>query len=278
VAFVALLVVFFSLLALLALLYPLVGPASKRRTYPALALDRVDAGRAEALLGVGGLEPTSPERLESLLQQQAELPAVRLRGRVGHVGGDVVGGGDDGDVAAHVGGLIMADGWAAGEKVVARLFAGHAFVLRGSEGQPLTAVALESPPLLVGSYGGGAPPLPGLDADEEPGANEELDADEELGADLRRWLADRSHDAIALRQLRDGGRWLQLEEGQEVELVATRGQVIHDVDGAMVAGRRLVAGGGEGEQQAGGPYRQDGVRRGLLLTSTPEDPVLVRVL
>ena len=249
VGFVGLLLVFFSLLAVLALLYPLVGPASRRKTAPALALNDLDAARAEAALGAEGLELTTAARLESLLRSPGEVQAaVRVRGRVRAA-----------SRAGSQGDPLLLDGWVEGEAVVARLFCGSALALEAGEGAPPVLLDLQAPPLLVGRYAGGAPSLSLPDEQRE---------------ELAAWLHKRSDGAVELARLLDSGSWLQLVAGQEIELIAARAEVIPDLGAASVAGRRLLL-----EQPEGGaPYRRDDARRGLLLTCMSGAPVVLRIL
>jgi hypothetical protein len=251
VGFIALLLIFFTLLAVLALLYPLVGPASQRKTSPTLALGDLDAARAEAeaALGAEGLELTTAARLEALLRSPGAVQAaVRVRGKVRAA-----------TRSSSAGDPLLLDGWVEGDAVVARLFCGSALALEAGEGAAPVVLDLQAPPLLVGRYTGGAPSLPLPDEQREK---------------LASWLNKRSEGVVELARLLDSGSWLRLEAGQEVELVATQTEVLQDLGAASVAGRRLLLDQPEG----GAPYRRDDARRGLLVTCTPKAPVLLRIL
>lgn len=243
VGFVGLVVAFFLLLAILVLLFPLVGPRSARRVAPALSLD-TDLAGALGPLGLSSLRAQAPAELADLCQSAAPgqmTPPLRLRGRVRADGAPV-----------------LADRWLTRRDTAARLLAGRPFALE-QDGPPVV-VDPGAWVLLVDRYRGGPSPL-ALPAGVA----------EELG----RWTSRNSDGTITLEALMDEGPLAQILDGSELEIVAPAGgRVVENIDELVVAGRRVTV----DESSGGSPYRADRVRRGLLLSGEHAHPLVLRVL
>jgi len=293
VGFVGLALLFFFILAVLVLMFPIVGPRSRRRIYPDLQLDRREMAQALRQLSLGDLPETTTEQL---VQQLESTPPgertgpLRLRGRARAAGDQdsARGGGpplECGPSAREKHEDLMSEWWLAGDQSAVRLVTASTFAL-AIDG-PQVVVDPSQGPWLLARHDARLD-LPEL----EPG----------LKRDLEQWMTQNTN--LPLERLVSKGQAARLPAGAEVEIVAPGGaEVVENIDELVVAGRRLDLGGEAAALRAGpanapsellvsdrgmparrvpatgrrAPYRRDQVARGLLLRGTYDAPLVIRV-
>lgn len=249
-AFVALVVVFFSLFALLFLLYPFVGPPSKRKPVPRLRLHEAgDLDDAAERAGYDRVAPTTSHLLAELCEPDAvEREPVLLRGRVMPTARQ-----EDGDA-------VLRDCWLQKDDTVMRLLAGGSFTVC-AEGAPPVVVSLEGCLHLVLAGEFNTTGLGQLDAYE-------------LGKQ-EAWLRDRA-DGMSVVDLAASGRCCTLRVGDEVELLGGRYSPIPSIEDHTARGRRLSP-RDQDNRPEGSPYRGDGGARGLELRSDEGAPLVIAI-
>ena len=234
VGFCALAVTFFTLLSVLALLYVVVGPRSRRAAHLELHLDGSleDALRAARL---GTVPVASPQALDRALGGKRPGGALRVRGRVGRYSAA-----EGSDPA------VLRDAWHKGDPEVCRVLSGRPFALFC--GEQLLVVDPRGQPLLVGDYQPGfAPPAP--------------DPDSRTRAEG--WLPKASW-----RDLVENGPGLRLDVGDEVELVAPPSAVSPAICSALPDAYGEVARAAVKQRGGSLPVRC------LVLRGRPEEPLI----
>lgn len=250
VAFVMLLVLFFSVFALVFVLYPLAGPPSRRTLWPALDLPRPER-LEQALVKVGyqDVKPTSLDQLASLGQElgaQSELP-LRVTGRIVGLRGQ------------RPGEPVARQCWLERQQQVARLLALGVFGVQVEEQLLVLDPELgdASGLYLLGRSGPSVgPPLPPC---------KQLDRHDQ-------WLRQQSEPGLSIDALAaaDG---CTLVVGDEIELVAGDHRAEHRLADLTLGGRPLEL----PPEVAAAPYR-DGAHGGLVLSGDARRPLILRKL
>ena len=245
VAFVGLVVLFFSVLALLMLLYAVAGPPSRRTPVPRLRLpEAYDLGAALERAGYQPLEDTAPHLLAERCEPEAEEgEPIRVRGRV-------VGNTDQGE-----GDVVLRDCWLGLDGQVARVLVGSNFAVVRA-GHPPVVVALDRAIHLV---------LVGPFRDTGGAAFAHLPAQD-------RWLKARA-GGLTTEAVDSGGQQCTLHVGDVVELVAGRYSPIRSMDDYTASGQRLALGSGARDPK--NPYRGDTPTRGLEVGSDEGAPMII---
>jgi len=248
--FVILVVLFFGLLALLGLLFPLVGPRSKRKSNLKFDLEGADLDRGLAWMKLRRLKPTPAARLRALCSTRApkKQKPIRLRGRLHLCTRDTL-----------PDGLLLSESWVEQDQHIARLMAGRLFVLMEPDQPPVVIVA-EIGCWLVGRRNHG--PV-------------SFELGEQARHRVQNWLQRKSGDLIPLEAFSEG-QGLALLPGDEVEVIASRYEAVPDMDTLVLHGHKVIL--PEPDSAADSPYRSMSVQPGLLLRGHPSAPLIIRTL
>ena len=244
VGFVGLLVLFFSLFAGLFLLYPMVGPPSRRKRNPVLELPGPgDLEQAATLAGYQLMEPTRARQLEGHCEPGAEQwESLRISGRIA------------GRAGLQHGQVVLRDCWVQHREQVVRLLVGSSFAVVRQGYAPVVVDLQQATQLvLAGRFEPGDATPQGLDA----GALEPH----------QKWLEQHA-PGLELSKLQ--GTRCCLTVGDEVELIGARYRPVPSMEQLLVRGRSLAL-----DQAGGSPYRGDRLQRGLRMGSDQGHPLVI---
>jgi hypothetical protein len=250
IGYVVLLIVFFSALALFLFLFALTHRASAEPPPPSLDLQGTTPDRALRAVGLSHASRSGAAEVAKLCERgeaDSSRP-LRVRGRVRPWGSREP--------------EVLQEMWATAESDALRLVQACAMLLELEKGAPPVVVQVLAPPVIVSG-----------NRQRGDGTALLLGTDHTLIARLTSWVREASGGALSLDSLSQAST-LILRAGAEVEVAGWGFEVAPDLDELVVSGRRSRGALASGPS----PYRGAGGQRALLLTSSPDRPMVIRDL
>ncbi|MCP4677656.1 MAG: hypothetical protein GY854_19495 [Deltaproteobacteria bacterium] len=237
--FVVLVVGFFLLLDVLLALYMIVGPKSRRRQFLDLHLDNHTLDNALKASGMKRVAVTTKQQLSELLQSEN----LRIKGRV--IGQTREEEGIRHDRA------VLRNNWFGNGRYAARTITGKTFLVEPDDAPSGMKVMVDvgAGPWVIGRH-------------EQSMGKPALGIDEH--SKFSKWLSRKTANTLSLEKIAAEGRGVQLEEGDEVEIVANGGTW------ELTKASKL----GADKQHLVGDAKSSDI---LFLSSKDKNPLLIRI-